>query len=86
MRFEANLRWYDFFNLTIIPDALIGQYFYYYSIDANTIWTNDKPHVIYGDVIVENGATFLSVLTEEDFFLGKLEYIKNIKKFNYLKI
>ena len=29
---------------------------------------------------IENGATFLSVLTEEDFFLGKLEYIKNIKK------
>jgi len=31
---------------------------------------------------VENGASFLSVLTEEDFFLGKLEYIENIKK-NY---
>ena len=31
---------------------------------------------------VKNGASFLSVLTEEDFFLGKLEYIKNIKK-NY---
>ena len=29
---------------------------------------------------VENGASFLSVLTEEDFFLGKLEYMKNIKK------
>ena len=28
---------------------------------------------------VENGAPFLSVLTEEDFFLGKLDYIKNIK-------
>ena len=31
---------------------------------------------------VENGASFISVLTEEDFFLGKLEYIKNIKS-NY---
>ena len=31
---------------------------------------------------IENGASFLSVLTEEDFFLGKLEYIKNIKS-NY---
>ena len=29
---------------------------------------------------VENGASFLSVLTEEDFFLGKLEYVENIKK------
>jgi len=28
---------------------------------------------------VENGASFLSVLTEEDFFLGKNDYIKNIK-------
>ena len=28
----------------------------------------------------ENGASFLSVLTEEDFFLGKLEFIKDIKK------
>ena len=31
---------------------------------------------------VENGASFLSVLTEEDFFLGKLDHIKNIKS-NY---
>ena len=31
---------------------------------------------------VENGASFLSVLTDEDFFLGKFEYIKNIKN-NY---
>jgi indole-3-glycerol phosphate synthase len=28
----------------------------------------------------ENGASFLSVLTEEDFFLGKLDYIRDIKK------
>ena len=31
---------------------------------------------------VDNGASFLSVLTEEVFFLGKLDHIKNIKK-NY---
>ena len=31
---------------------------------------------------VDNGASFLSVLTEEDFFLGKLDHIKYIKK-NY---
>ena len=31
---------------------------------------------------VDNGASFLSVLTEEDFFLGKLDHIKDIKK-NY---
>ena len=28
---------------------------------------------------VENGASLLSVLTEENFFHGKLEYIKDIK-------
>ena len=31
---------------------------------------------------VDNGASLLSVLKEEDFFLGKLDHIKNIKK-NY---
>ena len=31
---------------------------------------------------IENGASCLSVLTEEDFFFGKLDYIKNIKN-NY---
>jgi indole-3-glycerol phosphate synthase len=30
-------------------------------------------------IYIENGASFLSVLTEEDFFLGKYEYIKDIK-------
>ena len=34
----------------------------------------------------DNGASFLSVLTEEDFFLGKLEYISNIKKKNLIPI
>ena len=30
-------------------------------------------------IYIENGASFLSVLAEEDFFLGKLDHIKNIK-------
>ena len=34
------------------------------------------------ELYIKNGASFLSVLTEEDFFLGKLEYIEQIKK-NY---
>ena len=45
----------DFFNS--VPPKLINEYFYYYSINQNSLWTNDKPHVIYGDIIVENGAT-----------------------------
>jgi len=40
-----------------VPLELINEQFYYYSVNEFTEWTNDKPHVIYGDVIVENGAT-----------------------------
>jgi len=32
------------------------------------------------NLYVANGASFLSVLTEENFFLGKLQHIKDIKK------
>ena len=35
---------------------------------------------------VENGASFLSVLTEEDFFLGKLDSIKSIKNIHNIPI
>ena len=31
-------------------------------------------------IYIENGASCISVLTEEDFFLGKLEHISSIKK------
>jgi len=37
-------------------------------------------HVNIAKSYIENGAQFLSVLTEEDFFLGKLEHISDIKK------
>ena len=46
------------------------------------ILKKDFNHLNIAKLYVENGAPFLSVLTEEDFFLGKLEYIENIKK-NY---
>jgi len=39
-------------------------------------------HLNIAKIYIENGASFLSVLTEEDFFLGKLDHIKNIKS-NY---
>ena len=38
------------------------------------------------NIYAKNGASFLSVLTEEDFFLGKLDYIKDIKSVNNLPI
>ena len=37
-------------------------------------------HLEIAKLYSENGASFLSVLTEEDFFLGKLDFIKDIKK------
>ena len=39
-------------------------------------------HLNIAKLYVDNGASFLSVLAEEDFFLGKLDHIKDIKK-NY---
>ena len=43
-------------------------------------------HLNIAKIYIENGACFLSVLTEEDFFLGKLDYIKNIKKYYKIPI
>ncbi len=37
-------------------------------------------HLEVAKMYVENGATCLSVLTEEKYFLGKFEYIQDIKK------
>ena len=37
-------------------------------------------HLKVAKMYVENGATCLSVLTEEKYFLGKFEYIQDIKK------
>ena len=37
-------------------------------------------HLDIAKMYIENGATCLSVLTEEKHFLGKLEYIQDIKK------
>ena len=51
------------------------------SPSAGIILENFNPLDI-AKIYIENGASFLSVLTEEDFFMGKLEYIKNIKN-NY---
>jgi hypothetical protein len=40
-----------------IPEEFNEVYFTYYSIKENTTWTSEKPHVIYGDIIIEDGAT-----------------------------
>ena len=37
-------------------------------------------HLDIAKMYVDNGATCLSVLTEEKYFLGKMDYIQDIKK------
>ena len=49
------------------------------SPSAGTL-VNNFNHVDIAKMYIENGATCLSVLTEEKYFLGKLEYIRDIKK------
>ena len=39
----------------------------------------DFNHINIAKMYIDNGATCLSVLTEEKYFLGKLDYIKDIK-------
>ena len=41
---------------------------------------NDFNHLDIAKMYINNGATCLSVLTEEKYFLGKLDYIQDIKK------
>ena len=43
------------------------------------ILVNDFNHLDIAKIYIDNGATCLSVLTEEKYFLGKLKYIKDIK-------
>jgi len=49
------------------------------SPSAGIIIENFDPKNI-AKIYQHNGASFLSVLTEEDFFMGKLNFIKNIKE------
>ena len=44
------------------------------------ILVNNFNHLDIAKMYIENGATCLSVLTEEKYFLGKLEHIQDIKK------
>ena len=55
------------------------------SPSAGLIVKNFDPIKI-AKLYVENGAFSLSVLTEENFFLGNLDYIRNIKKIHKVPI
>ena len=56
------------------PEEYISESFYYYSINENTTWENDKPHVIYGDVIIEDGAT-LAIQAGSEIYLHNKSWI-----------
>jgi indole-3-glycerol phosphate synthase len=43
------------------------------------VLVKDFDHINIAKMYINNGATCLSVLTEEKYFLGKLDYIKDIK-------
>ena len=44
------------------------------------VLVNDFNHIEIAKMYIDSGATCLSVLTEEKYFLGKLEYMQDIKK------
>ena len=44
------------------------------------VLVNNFNHLDIAEMYINNGATCLSVLTEEKYFLGKLQYIQDIKK------
>ena len=54
-------------HLTEMPFFILEEEFFlngsdtivyrYYPINTNTIWTNEKPHVIVGDLVIEPNAT-----------------------------
>ena len=43
-------------------------YYYYYNINVDKSWENNKPHVVYGDIWVTNGAT-LTINEGVDIYL-----------------
>ena len=47
---------------------------------SSGVLVNDFNHIEIAKMYIDSGATCLSVLTEEKYFLGKLEYMQDIKK------
>ncbi len=56
------------------PEEDIGEMIDYYSINQSTIWQNDKPHVIYGDLIIEN-QTELTIQAGTEIYLHNDSWI-----------
>ena len=50
----------------------------YYPINTNTVWTNDKPHVIVGDLVIEPNATLtIEAGTQIHFYENSSFYVGN---------
>jgi len=69
----ASMEYCEFFDCESpgFPEEYISESFYYYSINENTTWENDKPHVIYGDVIIEDGANLTMQAGSEIYLHNK---------------
>ena len=53
---------YEKYQSELLDSIYIEEYdefYYYYNIQTDTYWNNDKPHIIYGDVWVTNGAKLM---------------------------
>ena len=62
---------YEKYQTDLLDSIYIEEYedyYYYYNINSNTSWNNNKPHIIYGDVWVTNGAE-LTINAGTDLYL-----------------
>ena len=55
---DANFYYSNAYVVFVNDDpAIENDTLYYFSISEPTVWNNNKPHVIYGLVVIENGAS-----------------------------
>ena len=66
---DANFYYSNAYVVFVNDDpAIENDTLYYFSISEPTIWNNDKPHVIYGLVVIENGAS-LEIMEGTEVYL-----------------
>ena len=66
---DANFYYSNAYVVFVNDDpAIENDTLYYFSISEPTVWNNDKPHVIYGLVVIENGAS-LEIMEGTEVYL-----------------
>ena len=66
---DANFYYSNAYVVFVNDDPVIeNDTLYYFSISEPTVWNNDKPHVIYGLVVIENGAS-LEIMEGTEVYL-----------------